>query len=208
MDDNSYNITAIMRPNNYAILDYYQSRGVDSETVKENLKQIHYQVRSQGNDYHFFGVGLKNNSGGWDIRSTTDKIKLGTSDISEAGNPSSEKIIVFEGMSDMLAFIQKGKDEGHTTEINRLICLNSANNVQKFIEQFQDFKGRIYTCLDADDKGETATKEIKQFFPSAIDLREHYGIFKGKGGSNDFNEVLMKEKGLIQQQNRGQNLRR
>jgi hypothetical protein len=205
MEDNRYNLTAIMRPNNYAILEYYHSRGIDEETVKNHLKQIHYQIRTQGQDFHFFGVGLKNNSGGWDIRSTTDKTKLGTSDISEAGNPNSEKIVVFEGMSDMLAFIQKGKDEGHTSEPDRLICLNSANNVQKFIEQFQYFKGKIYTCLDADEKGETATRQIKQFFPSAIDLREHYGIHQGRGGSKDFNEVLMKEKGLIQQQNRGRN---
>ena len=27
--------------------------------------------------------------------------------------------------------------------------------------------------------------------------------FEGRGGSKDFNEVLMKEKGLIQEQNRG-----
>lgn len=208
MEDNRYNLTAIMRPNNYAILDYYRSRGIDVETVKEHLKQVHYQVRTKGEDYHFFGVGIKNNSGGWDIRSTSGKTKLGTSDISEMGNPNADKIVVFEGMSDMLAFIQKGKDEGHTTEPNRLICLNSANNVHKFIEQFQDFKGKIYTCLDADEKGETATRQIKQFFPSAIDLREHYGIYQGRGGANDFNEVLMKEKGLIQQQNRGQSLRR
>ena len=48
-----------------------------------------------------------------------------------------------------------------------------------------------------------ATQDLQQFFPNATDLREHYGIFEGRGGSKDFNEVLMKEKGLIQEQNRG-----
>ena len=48
-----------------------------------------------------------------------------------------------------------------------------------------------------------ATQDLQQFFPNATDLREHYGIFEGRGGSKDFNEVLMKEKGLILEQNRG-----
>ena len=67
-------------------------------------------MRAEGKDFHFFGVGIKNNSGGWDVRSTDGKTKLGTSDISEFGNPNSDKVVVFEGMSDVLAFIQKGID--------------------------------------------------------------------------------------------------
>ena len=203
MKDNSYNLTAIMRPNNPKILGYYLKRGIEPETVKKHLKQVHYQVRAEGKDYHFFGVGIKNNSGGWDVRSTDGKTKLGTSDISEFGNPNSDKVVVFEGMSDVLAFIQKGIDEGRTEEPNRIICLNSTSNVPKLVEHLQDFKGKMYLCLDADQAGEKATQDLQQFFPNATDLREHYGIFEGRGGSKDFNEVLMKEKGLIQEQNRG-----
>ena len=73
MKDNSYNLTAIMRPNNPKILGYYLKRGIEPETVKKHLKQVHYQVRAEGKDFHFFGVGIKNNSGGWDVRSTDGK---------------------------------------------------------------------------------------------------------------------------------------
>lgn len=203
MKDNSYNLTAIMRPNNHKLLEYYHSRGIEEETIKKHLKQVHYQVRNEGKDYHFFGVGIKNNSDGWDVRSTDGKTKLGTSDISEFGNKNSDSVVVFEGMSDVLAFIQKGKDEGKTEEPNRIICLNSTSNVSKLVEHLQDFKGKMYLCLDADQAGNKATQELQQFFPQSKDLREHYGIFEGRGGSKDFNEVLMREKGLIQEQNRG-----
>ena len=203
MKDNSYNLTAIMRPNNHKLLEYYHRRGIEEETIKKHLKQVHYQVRNEGKDYHFFGVGIKNNSDGWDVRSTDGKTKLGTSDISEFGNKNSDSVVVFEGMSDVLAFIQKGKDEGKTEEPNRIICLNSTSNVSKLVEHLQDFKGKMYLCLDADQAGNKATQELQQFFPQSKDLREHYGIFEGRGGSKDFNEVLMREKGLIQEQNRG-----
>lgn len=105
-------------------------------------------MRAEGKDFHFFGVGIKNNSGGWDVRSTDGKTKLGTSDISEFGNPNSDKVVVFEGMSDVLAFIQKGIDEGRTEEPNRIICLNSTSNVPKLVEHLQDFKGKcIYAWM-------------------------------------------------------------
>ena len=54
MKDNSYNLTAIMRPNNPKILGYYLKRGIEPETVKKHLKQVHYQVRAEGKDFHFW----------------------------------------------------------------------------------------------------------------------------------------------------------
>lgn len=201
LEKNKYNLTAILRPNNPKLLDYYFNRGIDVETLKKHTTQLHYQV---GNN-HYFGISLKNKTNGWDVRSTEGKIKLGTSDISEAGNPNSDKIIVFEGLTDMLSFIQKGRDEGLKEEPNRLICLNGAGNAGKFVDHFQDFKGRVILCLDGDTEGNKATAKIQEYFPQAEDWREYYGIFEGRGGAHDFNEVLMREKGLIQEQNRGQN---
>ena len=59
MKDNSYNLTAIMRPNNPKILGYYLKRGIEPETVKKHLKQVHYQVRAEGKDFHFLELVLK-----------------------------------------------------------------------------------------------------------------------------------------------------
>ena len=48
-----------MRPNNPKILGYYLKRGIEPETVKKHLKQVHYQVRAEGKDFHFLELVLK-----------------------------------------------------------------------------------------------------------------------------------------------------
>ena len=106
-------------------------------------------------------------------------------------------MVVFEGMSDMLAYIQAGKDKGLEKETQKLICLNSVTNVQKFIEQFQDYKGEMELCLDADEAGEKATKELQTFFTQAEDVREFFGIYQGWGGVMVFYVRLMLDKGLL-----------
>ena len=71
-------------------------------------------------------------------------------------------------MSDVLAFIQKGIDEGRTEEPNRIICLNSTSNVPKLVEHLQDFKGKMYLCLDADQAGEKSNAR-----PSTVLSKRH-----------------------------------
>ena len=140
-------------------MSYFEGRGISR--LKENTRQIHYQIGQN----HYFGIGMKNNSGGFEVRGTDSKIKLGNSDITQGGNPNGEKMVVFEGMSDMLAYIQAGKDKGLEKETQKLICLNSVTNVQKFIEQFQDYKGEMELCLDADEAGEKQQRICRHFLP-------------------------------------------
>ena len=199
LKDNYYHLTTLLTPNNPKLLSYFEGRGISREVLKENTRQIHYQIGQN----HYFGIGMKNNSGGFEVRGTDSKIKLGNSDITQGGNPNGEKMVVFEGMSDMLAYIQAGKDKGLEKETQKLICLNSVTNVQKFIEQFQDYKGEMELCLDADEAGEKATKDLQTFFTQAEDVRELFGIYQGRGGAKDFNERLMLDKGLMREYGRG-----
>jgi hypothetical protein len=199
LKDNYYHITTLLTPNNPKLLSYFEGRGISREVLKENTRQVHYQVGQK----HYFGIGMKNNSGGFEIRGTDSKMKLGNSNITQGGNPHGKKMVVFEGMSDMLAYIQAGKDKGLEKETQKLICLNSVTNVQKFIEQFQDYKGEMELCLDADEAGEKATKDLQTFFTQAEDVRELFGIYQGRGGAKDFNERLMLDKGLMREYGRG-----
>lgn len=194
--DNSYNLTALMKPNNPALLEYYHKRGIEPQLLKDYTKQVHYQVRRDWEDHHFFGISIKNVSGGWELRSTQGKTKLGTSDLTELGNPNAKEIIVFEGMTDMLSFLQIQRDNKEVEDRYKLVCLNSVTNTHKFVERYQDFSGEIKLCLDADHEGQKATLQIQQFFNHAQDIREHYGIYEGKEGAKDLNQALMRSKGL------------
>lgn len=201
LDEKTYSLTTILKPNNQQLIDYYHSRGIDREIIRQYTKQVHYQ----SGDKHYFGIGLKTNSNSWDVRSTTGKMKLGASDISEIGNKESDTIVVFEGMTDMLSFIQMQADKGKTEIKQKLVCLNTGNNAHKFIEQHQNFNGNIFLFLDGDEKGDEATKKIQQYFTKSKDMREAYGIHNGRRGAKDLNEVLMEEKGLNQKQQKNRN---
>ena len=97
-------------------------------------------------------------------------------------------MVVFEGMSDMLAYIQAGKDKGLEKETQRLICLNSVTNVQKFIEQFQDYKGEMELCLDADEAGEKQQRNYRPFSPR----RKMSGSFSEYTRAGEERRILMK----------------
>ena len=63
------------------------------------VKEIHYRV----NDKNYFGIGFKNDSGGYEIRNKYSKICLGKKDISTIKN-GKESLRIFEGFFDFLSF--------------------------------------------------------------------------------------------------------
>ena len=91
LKDNYYHLTTLLTPNNPKLLSYFEGRGISREVLKENTRQIHYQIGQN----HYFGIGMKNNSGGFEVRGTDSKIKLGNSDITQGGNQTAKKMVVF-----------------------------------------------------------------------------------------------------------------
>jgi DNA primase len=67
----NYQITEVKEIQHAALLEYLKNRKVESQT--EFLKEIHYQM----NDKNYFGIGFKNDSGGYEIRNAYSKICLG-----------------------------------------------------------------------------------------------------------------------------------
>ena len=52
----------------------------------------------------------------------------------------------------------------------------------------------MYLCLDADQAGEKQRKTFNSSFQTPQIYENITAFFEGRGGSKDFNEVLMKEK--------------
>ena len=76
------------------------------------------------------------------------KSKIGHNDIIELKGEKNE-VIVFEGMTDTLSFIQLLK--ANNQKNNRtLVTLNSVTNLDKFLERYQNYDGKIFLCLDGD----------------------------------------------------------
>ncbi|MGQ2091169.1 toprim domain-containing protein [Ornithobacterium rhinotracheale] len=186
-------INHILRPNNEALLQYFEDRGISSDILQSNTKQVHYAV----NDKKYFGIGLKNDSGGYEIRNPFMKTKLGTSDITSITGEK-KSMIVFEGMTDMLSFLQLSKDNNMENKHN-LVVLNSVTNADKFIDKHKDFSGKIFLILDGDKAGDETTKKILEAFQekNIEDVRNKYKIGEDFGDLNDYLKAKKNQKNDI-----------
>ena len=65
------------------------------------------------------------------------------------------------------------------------IVLNSIINTPVAIEVLRSMGGKVYLCLDNDEGGEKATRQMLDLLPSAIDTRNRFAPAK------DVNEYLI-----------------
>ena len=159
-----------------ALIQYLENREILNFGNIEQLKEIHYSI----NEKEYFGIGFKNRSNGWEIRSKYSKICLLKKDVSLIKN-GSNSIRVFEGFFDYLAFIQiNGKEK--TKQSDNLI-LNSVALLEKNISILGNYK-LIELYLDNDEAGNKYTEMIISQFIQAKDFRQTYF------GRKDLNEFL------------------
>ena len=177
-------ITNIFTPNNEKLISYFAERGISKKVLVENTKQVHYQI----GDKNFFGIGIENLSGGFEIRNPLMKSKIGKNDIFEFKGERNE-VIVFEGMTDTLSFIELLKDNNQKNN-RTLVSLNSVTNLGKFLERYQNFDGKIFLCLDGDRAGDLSTAKITELLngKEIKDIRLLYNI--SEKGNNDLNDYL------------------
>ncbi len=119
---NNYIIIEIIDIQHPALLEYLKSRKVENQTTY--LKEIHYQI----NDKSYFGIGFKNDSGGFEIRNKYSKICLEKKDVSMIKN-GSENLKIFEGFFDFLSF--KNIEKSLSDEKSDYIILNSVSMISK-----------------------------------------------------------------------------
>lgn len=156
-----------------ALIDYLTSRKILSK--KEELQEIHFE--SNGKKY--FGVGFKNDSGGYEFSNSFQKLCLGKKDITTkiSGN---DKLYIFESWSDYLSFKvlfpSKNLD---------FIILNSVAMLNRIFEIIPKYK-ESFCYLDQDIAGSEATKILVSNF-GTVDERELFRNFK------DLNLFLVKK---------------
>ena len=165
-------ITNSLVPNNEKLISYFEGRGISKQILVDHTKQIHYEIAGK----NFFGIGIENISGGFEIRNSLMKSKVGKNNISEIIGEKNE-VIVFEGMTDMLSFAQLLKVNNQKNN-RTLITLNSITNLDQFLNKYSDYKGKIFLCMDGDKAGNEATRKILDSFTtnSIKDIRALYNI--------------------------------
>jgi len=119
-----------------ALIQYLGERKIDDNI--HLLREIYYRV----SDKKYFGIGFKNDSGGYEIRNKYSKICLGRKDITKV-NEGSE----IEGFTDYLSYLNnKNLMEIQTADA---VVLNSVSLVFKVEKILGDYQ-KIIAFFDND----------------------------------------------------------
>ena len=180
----NYEIIEVKEIQHPALMEYLRTRKVETQT--EFLKEIHYQM----NDKNYFGIGFKNNSGGYEIRNKYSKICLGKKDVSTIKNGSGN-VKIFEGFFDFLSF--KNIENFLEKEPSDYIILNSVSMIHNIKNSLGNYEN-IELYFDNDEAGNRAVKMLKNELENIEDCRVLYSDLK------DLNEYLTQQTNEVQKQ--------
>ncbi|AZA50568.1 DNA primase [Chryseobacterium carnipullorum] len=164
----NYEIRDVKEIQHPALLEYLRERKVENQT--QFLYEIHYRMKDKNN----FGIGFKNDSGGYEIRNKYSKICLGKKDISTIKNDS-ESLRIFEGFFDFLSF--KNVEKFLQKDTSDYIILNSVSMISNIKNSLGNYKN-IELYFDNDEAGNRAIEMIKNENEIAEDCRVLYSDFK------------------------------
>lgn len=164
----TYETIEIKKVRHPALLEYLNHRKVQNQM--EFLKEIHYRM----NDKDYFGIGFKNDSGGYEIRNKYSKICLGKKDISTI-KISSNSIRIFEGFFDFLSF--KNVEDFLEKRPSDYLVLNSVSMISNSKSSLENYEN-IELYFDNDNAGNRAVEMIRNENQNAEDCRVLYSGFK------------------------------
>ena len=169
-------ITKIKPLAHFALREYLKSRNIELKTALRYCNEVYYSFKGKS----YFAIGLKNGSGGWELRNRYYKNSSSPKDITHINNGNA-KLIITEGMFDLLSLLDW--NENLELEYDFLV-LNSIAFVQKAMKFMEGYTG-IELYLDNDSTGKRATKNLIKHSKNCKDRSGLYMGFK------DMNEWLI-----------------
>lgn len=166
----------------YPLKNYLSERNISLAVANKYLKEVEY-YHCKFPEKSYFGLGLQNDNGNWEIRNKISKVKAGNTGITTVKN-NSKNLATFEGMFDFLSFVEMNPE---SEKVFDFIILNSVTNV-RVLEQFINDYKNVYCYLDNDKAGTDCYNAIKEMFEDSnvIDKRGEYSNYK------DYNEYHQK----------------
>lgn len=168
--ESSYKIVKITEIRHPALNQYLKSRKVAEQ--KKWVSEVHYEFGGS----KYFGIGFKNDSGGFEIRNKFSKLCLGSKDITWINNSNNmnNEVAVFEGFFDYLSFRNVESQFNWTCDC---LVLNSTAMLFKAEKVLKDYQ-KILLFLDNDDNGKIITSKIKKEYDGVKDYSLLYHDFK------------------------------
>lgn len=180
-------IKKVKRIGNKVLLDYLTDRAIHPPAIAENFcREVYFSIQSK----NYFGIGLKNDLGGYEIRNKYFKGCIGEKAITTIlSNSTSKKnvktFVLFEGFFDFLSAYQEG---GIITDFSYIV-LNSVNQIHHAIVELEKHQTEeVFAYFDNDEAGRKCFSILKAAYPIASDHSDHYKGFK------DVNEMTIHTK--------------
>lgn len=148
---------------NPLILSYLtNTRGIGKDQVLKYLEEVRYKNLNTNKEY--FAFGIKNESGGYEIRVASDKYKFKSSLIEKditiiKGFKSNGVANIFEGTTDFLSLLTMMKtDNLHGDSI----LMHSVNSYDKTLQSIKDNNYSLVNLfLDNDKTGRATTQKFQ-----------------------------------------------
>jgi hypothetical protein len=161
---------------NPILLQYLrQERGLDAGLLPRYLHEIRYRNTETGKEY--FAFGMKNESGGYEIRVATNrysfKAPLIARDVTRIIGKISgtESVTVFEGMTDFLSLLTMRQSEQPNYDAIIMHSLSSYQRTASLITAMG--YQTIHTYLDNNPAGQEATERFKRDFGAKVIVQSH-----------------------------------
>jgi len=165
-----YKILKISEIKHPALIQYLELRKVAEQ--KKWVREVHYELGGR----KYFGIGFKNNSGGFEIRNKYAKLCLGPKDVTWINNSNNmnNEVAVFEGFFDYLTF-KNHKSQSESACV--FLILNSTYmlfKVEKLLKRYD----KISLFLDNDKNGKSVAVKIKNKYDNVEDYSVLYQDFE------------------------------
>ncbi|QNF34339.1 toprim domain-containing protein [Adhaeribacter swui] len=172
---------------NPILTKYLQSRGINLDLLsgcQDYLRQVHYKIA--GKEKTFYGIGFKNSSGGYEVRSHGFQSFIGPKKDVTYIKGTRPGIAVFEGFLDYLSALTHHK---RTSLQYDILILNSTRMLKSAMPILLSHT-HVHTFLDNDFTGLQATDLIQaKCKEKGIAVTRHNSIYQGY---KDFNDYLTK----------------
>ena len=159
---------------------YLHKRGINIGIARQFLQEARYSYKQPDNGTYIYTLAYQNDKGGVEMRNSIKKHSKAPKWITTHLDQENAPVVVFEGFFDMLSFATLCGGVKHN-----YVCLNSIVNVPVAIEVLRSMGDKVLLCLDNDDGGDKATKQMLDALPEAKDIRQGFAPYK------DVNEYLI-----------------
>lgn len=159
------------------LLRYLEHRRIAIGIAEKYCSQVRYELGEKT----YYGIGFRNDMGGYEIRNPYLKLSSSPKGITTFKN-SSEEVIVFEGFMDFLSF--KTIRQNLTNDHYNFVVLNSVSFFERARPFLEDHR-RILLFLDRDQTGQNCSRYALSL---SSQYEDHSSLYQHH---KDFNDWVM-----------------